>query len=88
MDLVISEQELKAISLKPHEVRLEFALWLYQTGKWSGGKARQFLGLDIFEWRDKLFDRKIECHGGMNAFLEDVENLKREGLLKNLNINS
>ena len=51
----------------------------FRTVKFELAKRTQNMTLEErLEFSKKLFDRKIECHGGMEAFLEDVENLKKK----------
>ena len=77
MDLIIKEEVLKEYQLTPEQIKTEFAIAMFQQRKWSGGKSRHFLGLDVMEWQSLLFDREIEPHAGLEGFRQDMKTLDK-----------
>ena len=55
------------------DIKLELALTLYAQGRLSIGKAREFAGLSLFEFRQRLALRRIPAAYGEAELAEDLE---------------
>ncbi|OGT89374.1 MAG: hypothetical protein A2286_12495 [Gammaproteobacteria bacterium RIFOXYA12_FULL_61_12] len=54
-------------------LKRELALALYAQGRLSLGKAREFAGLSLFEFRQLLSFRRIPARYGEEELAEDLE---------------
>jgi predicted HTH domain antitoxin len=63
---------LDSARLKPEDVKLELALYLYEQGKLGQGKARELAGLSLWEFRQHLSIRRIPVHYGVDDFNDDL----------------
>ena len=57
--------------------RLELAVQMYREGKWSTGKAAQFVGLTRIAFMDLLRDRKVEMPYTQEMVEEDFRYAQR-----------
>lgn len=58
------------------ELRVQIALYFYEKGKLSFGKARQLSGLSVWEFMDRLKDYQIPLKYDIEDFKEDLETIK------------
>ncbi len=58
------------------ELKVQIALYLYEKGKLSFGKARQLSGLSLWEFMDRLRDYQIPLKYDVEDFKEDLETIK------------
>jgi len=73
--LEIPQDLLDAARLTLEEVRRELAVALYAQGRLSIGKAREFAGLSLWEFRQLLSVRRIPARYGEEELSEDLETL-------------
>ena len=59
-----------------HELRIQLALFLYEKGKLSFGKARELAGLSVWEFMEKLSENKISLNYDVEEFAKDLETIK------------
>jgi predicted HTH domain antitoxin len=55
----------------------DFALKLYQNGEASLGKAAEISSLSIWEFLDKLAEKKIPLNYDIEDFLKDIETVEK-----------
>lgn len=55
------------------DIKLELALALYPQSCRSSGKAREFAGLSLFEFRQRAALRRIPAAYGKTELAEDLE---------------
>jgi predicted HTH domain antitoxin len=60
----------------PSELRVHIALYLYEKGKLSFGKARQLSGLSVWEFMERLKDNQIPLKYDVEDLKEDLEIIK------------
>ncbi|WP_029523324.1 UPF0175 family protein [Persephonella sp. KM09-Lau-8] len=58
------------------ELRVQIALYFYEKGKLSFGKARQLSGLSVWEFMERLKDNQIPLKYDVEDFKEDLETIK------------
>lgn len=58
------------------ELRIQLALFLYEKGKLSFGKARELAGLSVWEFMEKLNENKIPLNYDIEDLKEDLETIK------------
>ena len=79
--LEIPQGVLDAAQMNTHELRRELALALYAQGRLSLGKARELVGLSLWEFRQWLGLRRIEAHYDAADLQDDVATLRELGRL-------
>jgi predicted HTH domain antitoxin len=77
MEIIISEQIIKASHRSESELRLELAVFFYKELKMSLGKCAQFAGMNRFEFQEELGRRKVYMNYDEAAVLQDMESLKQ-----------
>ncbi len=75
MTITIPDQALSDINIKPDELLLEFAIYLYEKKSLSWGKARKLTGLDEMAFRRELSKRNVYVHFGVDDLEKDLKNL-------------
>ena len=63
---------LDSARLTAPELKLELAIWLYAQGRLSIGKAREFAGLSLWEFRQVLAARHIAAHYDLDDLRDDI----------------
>ncbi len=58
------------------ELKIQIALFLYEKGKLSFGKARELAGLSVWEFMEKLSENKIPLNYDVEEFEKDLETIK------------
>ena len=58
------------------ELRVQIALYLYEKGELSFGKARQLSGLSVWEFMERLKDNQIPLKYDVKDFKKDLETIK------------
>ncbi len=79
MAIILSDDLLARIHLSEAELRTELAVWLYQTGRLSMGKAAEVAELPKFEFQHLLAQRQIPVSYGPEEFARDVETVAHFG---------
>jgi len=59
------------------ELKVQLALYLYEKGKLSFGKARQLSGLSVWEFMERLSDNQIPLKYDVDDFKEDLETINK-----------
>lgn len=75
----IPQTVLYATQMTPEELRRELALYLFQQGKLSFGKARELAGMQVWDFQALLSQRGIAVHYDLAEYAEDLQALKELG---------
>ncbi len=67
--------------MTPEELARELAIYLFQQGKLSFGKAREMAGMTVWDFQLLLGTRKISVHYDIQDYEEDVATLRGLGRL-------
>jgi predicted HTH domain antitoxin len=81
MNLVIPDDILAASDLTEEDLKLELAIVLYKRAKISAGKACEWLGMNLIEFRRILSDRDIPINYALSDLQDDIETLRSLGRL-------
>jgi len=78
--LELPEEVIKTLNILKNELsselRIQLALYLYEKGKLSFGKARELAGLSVWEFMDRLKENQIPLKYDIIDFEEDLETIK------------
>jgi len=77
----IPREVLHATRMTPQELRRELAVYLFQQGKLSFGKAREMAGMTVWAFQQLLGSRDIPVHYDLEDYEEDLATLKELGRL-------
>ncbi len=58
------------------ELKIQLALFLYEKGKLSFGKARELSSLTVWEFMEKLSENKIPLKYDVKDLKEDLETIE------------
>ena len=81
MNLVIPDDILAASDMSEADLKLEVAIILYKREKISAGKACEWLGLNLIEFRRELGTRGLTINYDVEDFQADLETLRSLGRL-------
>lgn len=81
MNLVIPDDILTASEMTEAELKLEIAIILYKREKISVGKASEWLGLNLVEFRRELGKQGLSINYDVEDFQADLETLRSLGRL-------
>jgi predicted HTH domain antitoxin len=81
MNVVIPDDILAASDLTEEDLKLELAIVLYKRAKISAGKACEWLGMNLIEFRRILSDRDIPINYALTDLQDDIETLRSLGRL-------
>lgn len=81
MNLIIPDDILTASEMSEAEIKLEIAIVLYKREKLSAGKASEWLGINLVEFRRELGKRGLTINYGVEDIQADVETLRSLGRL-------
>ncbi|PSB34427.1 UPF0175 family protein [Stenomitos frigidus] len=81
MNLTIPDDILTASEMSEADLKLEVAVLLYKREKISAGKACEWLGLNLVEFRRELGNRGLTINYDVDDFQADVETLRSLGRL-------
>jgi predicted HTH domain antitoxin len=70
-----------ATRMTPEELRRELAIYLFQQGKLSFGKAREMAGMTVWTFQQLLGSRGIPIHYDLEDYEADRSTLKEIGQL-------
>jgi predicted HTH domain antitoxin len=62
--------------MTPQELRRELAIYLFQQGKLSFGKAREMAEMTLWAFQQLLGSKGIPIHYDVEDYEEDLETLK------------
>lgn len=77
--LEIPQDILDSARLSTEDARLELAVTLYAQQRLSIGKAREFAGMSLWEFRQVLASRGIPPHYDVDELEDDVSALRALG---------
>jgi len=81
MNLTIPDDILIASDMSEADLKLEVAIILYKREKISAGKACEWLGLNLIEFRRELGKRGLTINYDVADFQTDLETLRSLGRL-------
>jgi predicted HTH domain antitoxin len=65
--------------MTPDELRRELAIYLFQQGKLSFGKAREMAGMTAWAFQQLLGSRSVPVHYTVEEYEQDLKTLKELG---------
>ena len=77
----IPREVVHAARMTPRDLKRELAIYLYQQGKLSFGKAREMAGMTVWAFQQLLASREIPVHYDVEDYEEDLTTLKELGRL-------
>jgi predicted HTH domain antitoxin len=77
----IPREVIHVTRMTPQELRRELAIYLFQQGKLSFGKAREMAGMTVWAFQQLLGSREIPIHYDIEDYEEDIATLKELGRL-------
>ena len=77
----IPREILNITHMTPGELKGELAVYLFQQGKLSFGKAREMAGMSVWDFQFMLGSRNIPVHYDVEDYEEDRTTLKELGRL-------
>ena len=81
ISIEIPREVLHAARMTPQDLRRELAIYLYQQGRLSFGKAREMAGTTVWAFQQLLASREIPVHYDVEDYEEDLTTLKELGRL-------
>ena len=79
--LEVPQDILDSARLTPSELKVEIAIALHAQGRLSIGKAREFAGMTLWQFRQLLASRRIPPHYDAAELNEDLTTLHELGRL-------
>jgi len=77
----IPREVLRATRMTPQELKQELAIYLYQRGKLSFGKAREMADMTVWAYQQLLGSREIPIHYEVDDYEKDLQTLEELGRL-------
>jgi len=81
ISIEIPREVLHAARMTPLDMRRELAIYLFQQGRLSFGKAREMAGMTVWAFQQLLASREIPVHYDVKDYEEDLRTLKELGRL-------
>lgn len=81
ISIEIPREIIHATRMTPDELKLELAIYLFQQGKLSFGKAREMAGMTVWAFQLLLGSGGIPVHYDIVDYEEDLTTLKELGRL-------
>lgn len=75
MTITIPDNALAQANIKPDDLLIELAVYLYDKKALSWGKARKLAGLDEMSFRKELAKRNVFMHFNIEDLEKDLKNL-------------
>ena len=79
ISIEIPREIIHATRMTPQELKCELAIYLFQQGKLSFGKAREMAGMTVWSFQQLLGSRGIPVHYDLGEYEEDLATLKELG---------
>lgn len=79
VSIEIPREVLHAARMTPEELKRELAVYLFQQGKLSFGKARELADMTAWAFQQLLGARGIPVHYTLEDYEEDIATLKDLG---------
>jgi len=76
ISIEIPREVVHAARMTPQELRRELAIYLFQQGRLSFGKAREMAGMTVWAFQHLLASREIPVHYDVEEHEEDLITLK------------
>lgn len=73
VSIEIPREVVHVAQMTPDELRCELAVYLFQQGKFSFGKAREVAGMTAWAFQQLLGSRSIPVHYGIEDYEQDLE---------------
>ena len=77
----IPRELIRATGMTPTELRRELAIYLFQQGRLSFGKARELAEMDAWAFQQLLGSRAISVHYDVDDYEQDLQTLRELGRL-------
>lgn len=81
ISIEIPREVIHATRMTPQELRRELAIYLFQEGKLSFGKAREMASMTVWAFQQLLGSRGIFAHYNIEDYQEDLATLREFGRL-------
>ena len=81
ISIEIPHEVIHATRMTPEELKRDLAVYLFQQGKLSFGKAREMTGMTVWAFQQLLGSREIPIHYDLADYEEDLTTLKELGRL-------
>ena len=81
ISIEIPHEVIHATRMTPEELRRELAVYLFQQGRLSFGKAREMADMTVWAFQKLLGSRGISIHYDLEDYEEDLATLKELGRL-------
>jgi predicted HTH domain antitoxin len=78
----ISDANLHQANLSPRELLIDFAVFLYQAGRLSIGRASKLADLDMIAFQKEMANRNVCINYDENDYAQDVFTLQKLNFLK------
>ena len=79
VSIEIPREVIHSTRMSPEELRRELAIYLFQQGLLSFGKAREMAGMTVWAFQQLLGARGIPVHYGVDDYEQDLVTLKELG---------
>ena len=79
VSIEIPREVLHVTRMKPKDLCRELAIYLFQQGKLSFGKAREMAGMTVWAFQQSLGAREIPIHYDEADYEQDLATLKEIG---------
>ena len=76
ISIEIPREVVHAARMTPRDLKRELAIYLYQQGRLSFGKAREMAGMTVWAFQQLLASREITVHYDVEDYEEDLTTLK------------
>ncbi len=76
MTITIPDSALAHANIKPDELLIELAVYLYDKGRYSMGKAKNLAGLDLISFQKELAKRNVYIKYGIEDLEQDLKTLE------------
>lgn len=76
MTITIPDSALAKANIKPNELLIELAVYLYDKGQYSMGKAKGLAGLDLISFQKELAKRNVYIKYGLEDLEQDLKILE------------
>jgi predicted HTH domain antitoxin len=81
ISIEIPREVLHAARMTPRDMKRELAIYLFQQGRLSFGKAREMAGMTVWAFQQMLASREIPVHYDLEDYEEDLRTLRELGRL-------
>ena len=81
MSVTFSDEVLKQAHMTNEELAVEMAVHLFEIEKLSFWQAAEMAGLSHWSFQQLLASRQIPLHYGMEELEQDLETLRKQGIL-------